>query len=293
MRLCVAAGVGVVLLALWPMGVLQSLVHTLVIILAGLLGIVSGVVLYLSYGKQRVVRTPTISPRTEQVSRHLAKLTTNPVQKPYKHRTVISRPIDKTIQEAFDFFIRDFCLSWFRNLGKDEAGFVDLLTEELWEITENVVERLGRVDTVKFLSKDVVDVLCTHFQKLRLADVRNFRESALPFALHPCLANRETERAYLSKYSEVLLLCLLPTRNSRCTGLRCLLKEILAYSVFQPLTDLLCDPDYIYQTLLVQLQAKHALATKHKQGYAYADTYEEFIKMITTCNSVDKLKQVR
>ena len=75
--------------------------------------------------------------------------------------------------------------------------------------------------------------------------------------------------------------------------MRNLLREILAFSVFQPLTDTICDPDYINQTLLVHLEAKEALTAQHKQGYAYAETYEDFIKMINASNSVEALKQIR
>ena len=293
MRIYVFGVVGVCVVFLWQIGVFHFLFSTLINILAALLGIIMGVILYLTSGKQREPLAPKASVKVGEVSQYLAKLTTCEVHKPYKHKTVISRPIDTTIQEVFDLFIRDFCLSWFRDLGKDEAAFRDLLTEELWETTRNIVVRLKCVDTVKFLSQDVVNILTTHFQNLRLADTRNFSDSAVSFALHSCLRSRTKELDYLKKASEVLLYCLLPQRNSRCAGLRYLLKEILAYSVFQPLADMICDPDYIYQTLLIQLESKEALAAKHKQGYAYAETYEEFIKMISTRTSVEALKQIR
>ena len=293
MRIYVLGFAGVFIVILWQVGVFQIIFSTFINILAALLGIIMGIILYLSSGKQRQPTTPKVSEKVLEVSQYLAKLTTSEVHKPYKHKTVISRPIDKTVQEVFDLFIRDFCLSWFRGLGKDEAAFRDLVTEECWEITRTVVERLKCVDTVKFLSEDVVNILTTHFQNLRLADTRTFSDSAVPFALHSCLSSRNKELDYLKKASEVLLYCLLPHRNSKCAGLRYLLKEILAYSVFQPLADMICDPDYIYQTLLIQLEAKEALTVKHKQGYAYAETYEEFIKMISTQSSVEALKQIR
>ena len=293
MQISVVAGCVVLFALLWQVGFLQGLVSTLWNCLVALLGIFSGVMLYLLSGKQRIPPTPTPSKKVETVGRFLAKLNRNQTHKPYKHKTVVSRPVDKTIQEVFDLFIRDFCLSWFRDLGKDEAAFVDLLTEELWVVTANVVDRLKCMDTVKFLSSDVVEILSRHFQQLRLADTRTFSDNALPFVLHPCLKSRAEELDYLRKASEVLLYCVLPPKNSRCSTMRCLLREILACSVFQPLADMLCDPDYINQTLLVHLEAKEALAAQHKQGYAYAETYEDFIKMINTSNSVEALKQIR
>lgn len=281
------------LAVLWQVGFLQALFSALWNCFVAVLGIFSGIMLYLLSGKQRIPPTPKLSKKVETVSRFLARLTETQSHLPYKHKTLVSRPVDKTIQEVFDLFIRDFCLSWFRDLGKDETAFVDLLTEELWIITSNVVERLKGVDTVKFLSNDVVEILSKHFQQLRLADTRNFSDNALPFVLHPCLKSREDELNYLRKASEVLLYCLLPPKNSRCTAMRYLLREILAFSVFQPLADMICDPDYINQTLLVHLEAKEALTAQHKQGYAYAETYEDFIKMINGSNSVEALKQIR
>ena len=284
---------GAVAVVLWQVGVFHTLFSTLVNFLAALLGIIMGIIICLCSGKQREPPTPKPSAKIREVSQYLAKLTTNEIHKPYKHKTVISRPIDKAVQEVFDLFVRDFCLLWFRDLGKDEAAFVDLITEECWTLTRNVVERLKSVDTVKFLSQDVVNILTTHFQNLRLADTRNISDTPIPFSLHSCLRTRTAELEYLTKASEVLLYCFLPRRNAACAGLRYLLRELLAYSVFQPLADMICDPDYIYQTLLLQLEAKEALTAKHKQGYAYAETYEEFIKMISTRNSVEDLKQIR
>lgn len=291
MQIYLVAGCVLLLALLWQVGFLQGLLSTIWIGFVALLGISSGVMLCLLSGKQRIPPKPIPSTRVETVSRFLAELTQTHL--PYKHKTLVSRPVDKTIQEVFDLFIRDFCLSWYRGLGKDETAFVDLLTEELWIITANIVERLKGMDTVKFLSNDVVEILSRHFQQLRLADTRNFSDNALPFVLHPCLKSREEELDYLRKASEVLLCCLLPAKNFRCTMMRNLLREILAFSVFQPLTDTICDPDYINQTLLVHLEAKEALTAQHKQGYAYAETYEDFIKMINASNSVEALKQIR
>ncbi|XP_028515309.1 sorting nexin-25 [Exaiptasia diaphana] len=292
-RLFVFGGAGILFVLLWQMGIFHALFSTLLYVLSSILGILTGITLYLSFGKQRRPPTPKLPTKYHAVSKYLEKKTQNAIQTTYKHNSVISRSVDKSIQEVFDFFIRDFCLSWFRVLGKDEAAFVDLMTEELWVVTTNVVERLKNVDTVKFLSSDVVDILTTHFQNLRLADNRVASETPAPFILHPCLYNKQSEIDHIRKACEVLLHCLLPEQNSNCKGMRLLLREILTFSVFQPLAEMICDPDYINQTLLIHLEAKEAIAAKHKPRYAYAETYEDFIRMINTCNSVETLKQMR
>jgi sorting nexin-25 len=293
MRLYVLGALGLVFILFLQLGIFRALFSTLLNVCASLLGILTGIVLYLSFGKHKVTQTPKLPSKFRAISRFLEKKTLNAVQRPYKHKTVISRSVDKSIQEVFDFFIRDFCLSWFRVLGKDEAAFLDLMTEELWDVTANVVERLKNVDTVRFLSSDVVEILTTHFQNLRLADNRNTTETPVPFVLHPCLSSKTAELDYTRKICDVLLHCLLPEQNSNCPGMRCLLREVLTFSVFQPLAEMICDPDYINQTLLIHLEAKEELAAKHKPRYAYAETYEDFIRMINTCNSVETLKQMR
>ncbi|XP_032234354.2 sorting nexin-25 [Nematostella vectensis] len=297
MRFEVLAAGGLTIVLLWQLGVFHAIFRavfsTILNVIASLLGILTGLSLYLGSGKHREPKNPKQSEKVRRISRVLEQKTVNSTQRPYKHKTLVSRSIDQSIQEVFDFFVRDFCLSWFRVLGKDEAAFVDLMTEELWAITSNVVERLKNVDKVNFLSSDLVDILTNHFQSLRLADQRNSPETAEAFVLHHCLTSKKAELDYLRKISDVILYCFLSERNSQCPEMRVLLREILAYSVFQPLADMLCDPDYINQTVLIYLEAKETLTAKHKPRYAYAETYEDFIRMINTCNSVEELKQIR
>ena len=93
--------------------------------------------------------------------------------------------------------------------------------------------------------------------------------------------------------TEAILYALLSPANANSAPLRYLLKEILAYTVFQPLFEMICDPDYINQTLLLYLESKEKLSESHKKDYAYAETYEEFIRLINTSQDIEAVKQLR
>lgn len=267
--------------------------QALKIVLAAVVGIACGLTLALRNSKLRKPRVPEKPPIVREMSEFLAKVTTTQFHKPYEHTTVVSSTIDKEIQEIFDLFIRDFCLAWFRDLGKDEHAFKETLNKEMWEITKSLATKIRQVDIVKFLSSDIVNLLCNHFQELRLSDHRRFPENATPFILHSCLSSPHGELEYLRAASEAILYALLSSQNSNSSPLRYLLREILAYTVFQPMFEVICDPDSINQTLLSYLESKEKLSESHKKDYAYAETYEEFIRLINTSQDIEVVKQLR
>ena len=72
-----------------------------------------------------------------------------------------------------------------------------------------------------------------------------------------------------------------------------MLREIVAGSIFLSTAESICDPDYINQTLVIYLEDREKISETRKQKYAYAETYEDFIKMINTTTDVETLKQIR
>lgn len=267
--------------------------QTVRIVLAAFGGIAFGFTLVLRNSKLRKPRVPERPENMRKMAEFLAKVAETQFHKPYEHTAVVSSTIDKEIQEIFDLFIRDFCLSWFRDLGKDEHAFKETLAKEMWDITQSLVTKIRQVDIVKFLSSDVVQLLCDHFQELRLSNQRRFPETAKPFLLHSCLSSPHEELDYLRTVSEAILYSLLSTKNSNSSPLRYLLREILAYTVFQPMFEMICDPDYINQTMLAYLESKERLSESHKKDYAYAETYEEFIRLINMSQDIEAVKQLR
>ena len=274
-------------------GILQFILSWIFVIVVFLMSVVSGVSVVLLHGKHRVPPTPRPSREQLLVKRTLEIMTKEYNRHYYSPRTVISRQMDKSLQEVIDLVIRDFCLSWFRDIGKDEMAFVEILNKEFWSIIENVVERLKNVDLVNFLANDVVNRLTTHFQDLRLSDARIMSGQTAPFLLHPALKDKVCELGFLRSAADSLLYCVLPPTDAHCTALRYILREIVVNYIFLPTAESVCDPDYLNQTVVMYLEDREKITATNKRQYAYAETYEDFVKLINTTVDVETLKQIR
>lgn len=73
---------------------------------------------------------------------------------------------------VFDYTYRDYILSWYGNLSRDEGKLYHLLLEDFWEIVRQLHHRLSHVDVVKVFCNDVVRALFTHFCDLKAATAR-------------------------------------------------------------------------------------------------------------------------
>ncbi|XP_040499327.1 sorting nexin-25 isoform X2 [Ursus maritimus] len=207
-------------------------------------------------------------------------------------RVVISHNMDKALKEVFDYSYRDYVLSWYGNLSRDEGQLYHLLLEDFWEIARQLRHRLSHVDVVKVVCNDVVRTLLTHFCDLKAANARH-EEQPRPFVLHTCLRNSYDEVRFLQMCSRVLVFCLLPSKDVQSLSLRIMLAEILTTKVLKPVVELLSNPDYINQMLLAQLERREQMNEHHKRAYTYAPSYEEFIKLINSNSDVEFLKQLR
>ncbi|KAM6149879.1 sorting nexin-25 isoform 2-T2 [Erethizon dorsatum] len=207
-------------------------------------------------------------------------------------RVVISHNMDKALKEVFDYSYRDYVLSWYRNLSKDEGQLYHLLLEDFWEIVKQLHHRMSHVDVVKVVCNEVVRALLTHFCDLKAANPRH-EEQPRPFVLHACLRNSEDELRFLQMCSQVLVFCLLPSKDVQSLSLRIMLAEILTTKVLKTVVEFLSNPDYINEMLLSQLEYREQMNEHHKRAYTYAPSYEEFIKLISSSSDVEFLKQLR
>ena len=287
--------VTVLLAVSYTSGFLQLLVAWLLYTLIILLSIVSGLAIVLCHGNHRQPPAPRPIPEQQTLNQFMEKMTKSFNKHYYTSRLVISKDLDKSIQEVIDLVIRDFCLSWFRDVGKDETAFVEILNKEFWTIIENLRERLHRVDTLNFLCNELIVILYKHCHDLKLSDAGKYPGQTTPFLLHPCLKEKNSEIKYLRTIAEAFILCLLPSNDSQCMPMRYILREIIAGSLLLVIAESCCDPDYINQTLVYYLEDKVKITgtQKQKQKYAYAETYEDFIKMINTTTDIETLKQLR
>ncbi|KAI4904914.1 hypothetical protein NFI96_033161 [Prochilodus magdalenae] len=241
-------------------------------------------------------------------------------------RVVVSHNMDKALKEVFDYCYRDYILSWYAPLSRDEGQLYQMLSEDFWEMIKQLRGRLSEVDVVNVVCNDTVKTLHGHFCDLKAANARQ-EESPRPLPLHPCLRSPEDELQFLRCCSRLLVMCVLPARDARCRSLRLVLVEVIAtkatlslYSLFcgfihkvpvadlpilvfcgkcqssstvlamlKPLVEVLSDPDYINQMLLALLEHRE----QHKKAYIYADSYEDFFKLISNSTDIDFLKQLR
>uniref|UniRef100_A0A8C8SH08 Sorting nexin 25 n=1 Tax=Pelusios castaneus TaxID=367368 RepID=A0A8C8SH08_9SAUR len=193
---------------------------------------------------------------------------------------------------VFDYSYRDYILSWYGHLSRDEGQLYHLLSEDFWEIAKQLRQRLSHTDVVTVVCNDVVKALLTHFCDLKAANARQ-EEQPRPFLLHPCLRNSDEEVRFLQSCSQILVYCLLPSKDAQSLSLRIVLADILAKKVLKPMVELLSDPDYINQMLLSQMEYREQVNEHHKKAYTYAPSYEEFIKLINSNADVEFLKQLR
>ncbi|KAH0500098.1 Sorting nexin-25 [Microtus ochrogaster] len=100
-------------------------------------------------------------------------------------RVVIFHTIDRVLKDVFDYSYRDYILSWYGSLSRDEGQLYHLLLEDFWEIAKQIRHRPSHVDVLKVCS-DVVKALLTCFCDLEAANARH-EERLRPFVLHACL----------------------------------------------------------------------------------------------------------
>ncbi|KAK6494202.1 sorting nexin-25-like [Huso huso] len=234
-------------------------------------------------------KTQTLELLFIKIMRHLS----GPVLESQQlRRVVISHNVDKALKEVFDYSYRDYVLSWYVGLSKDEGQLYHMLSEDFWEVAKQLRNRLSHIDVVRVVCIDTVKMLHTHFYDLKAANTRQEEPPKL-FQLHPCLNSPEEELRFLRSCSRLLMLYLLPTKDVRSRSLRVVLAEVFATKVLKQLVEVLSDPDYINRMLLAQLELREQVNEHHKKAYTYAPSYEEFIKLISGSSDVEFLKQLR
>ncbi|XP_078418345.1 sorting nexin-25 [Cetorhinus maximus] len=234
------------------------------------------------------------SPGAPQLLRQITgRLSGNSSESVQTRRVVLSHNMDKALKEVFDYSYRDYILSWYVKISKDEGHLYHMLSEDFWEMAKQLRVRLSNIDIVKVVCNDVVRTVLTHFCDLKAANTRQEEQQPKPFPLHPCLKSFEDEDQFLRTCSRVLVLCLLNTKDVASHSLKIVLAEILAMKVLKPMVELLSDPDYINRMLLTQMEHREQANEHHKKAYTYAPSYEEFIKLINSSCDVEFLKQLR
>lgn len=164
-----------------------------------------------------------------------------------------------------------------------------MFRNEFWEIIANILLRIRSIDFVKFFTANIVNRCLKHFQKITIC---LSQKESQTYGLSSHLDN-DKEIEFLRKLSDFLLTILLPKHYSECKPLRDLLREILSVQIFLNGINLICDSHYLNQKLLDYLKWQKKELERHQKTYAYAETYEDFIKMINHCCHIEDLKRIR
>ncbi|XP_077984333.1 sorting nexin-25-like [Glandiceps talaboti] len=278
---------------LYQLGILVAVFYLVLYLTVGSLGLAVGFLFVVTSGDK-------IRPKpqeTETVANQLlTKMAENLAREsqPGPRRVVISKNMDEAIKEVFDLVIQHYVLTWYKDLTMDTSNFIAVVEDDMWESIEKLMHRFAKVDLVRFITKDIVNKLHTHFQDLKQSSPsKDPDDITKAFLLHPCLNSEDAELEFLRKAADVLIWTMTPKSVGKCTIVRHLVREIITCQVMKPCVDMICDPDYINQTILGHLEYREQLAEKHKRTYAYAASYEDFIQLIHDCHDIEVLKQIR
>ena len=167
--------------------------------------------------------------------------------------------------------------------------------------TDSIITIFVQVDHVKFLAIDIVRKVTDHFEKIRVVRENNSSSSSnspkkqqLPtFPVSPHLMSQEREIEYLIKVSETLILFLCPKSYGTCLPARHLLRELLARQVLAPAINLVTSPEFINSKVLAYIQKNQTVREMSVKTYQYAESFEDFVSMISSTNDTNELKQIR
>ncbi|XP_072942147.1 sorting nexin-25 [Epargyreus clarus] len=206
---------------------------------------------------------------------------------------IFGRTVDSQLQQLIDYFLRDFVAKWLKELCHKPEPVIDKFKEHIWGAIQNLYERLNHVDAEKLLASDVVSRITNHFERIRLAHACALELRSQPiYAIPSHLTSLEAELHYLRQISELIIMFLMP-RCYSLTPSSHLIREILACKILQPAINLITEPDYINQKILQYLEAQKEVDAMHVRTHEYAKTFEDYIRLINSCNNVDTLKRLR
>lgn len=73
---------------------------------------------------------------------------------------------------VFDYAYRDYILSWYIPLSRDEGQLYAMLSEDWWQMIGQLRSRLADIDLVNVVCYDSIRILHTHFTDLKTASAR-------------------------------------------------------------------------------------------------------------------------
>ncbi|KAF7998611.1 hypothetical protein HCN44_011019 [Aphidius gifuensis] len=212
--------------------------------------------------------------------------------KPLKYPMILSRPVDAALQNLLELAFRDFINTWLNDLALYPEEITEKIKQDIWGSLESLYERFSRIDLTKLIACSIVNKVIFHFEKIRLAQSTAGEGDNPNFILSSHLTSKEKELNFLRKVSEVFVLFFLP-RSYSLSPTKYLLREIIACKILKPAIDLITDPDYINQKILVYIEQQKLTAAMHRKTYEYAESFEDFVRTIKNTNDIEILKHIK
>lgn len=204
--------------------------------------------------------------------------TTVLVRKSASEDVWVPSDIDEALERLYERIVREFVESWYTEVSPEcDEEFLQEIRHLLKDATENIINRVAKVDLTRFILSDVIPValqhldtylwVCQHHQLQNLnhkktvcpshqssiqADGRkcscHLHKTWVEFAgtsVQPVLLSRKAEAEYLETLSAKLLPLVLTKKVSQSRLGGTLGSAALAGIIFQPLLDLLTSPKTI------------------------------------------------
>ncbi|XP_012279765.1 sorting nexin-25 [Orussus abietinus] len=209
-----------------------------------------------------------------------------------RYPVIFTRLVDGALQNLLDLIFRDFVGFWLDDLAFDPKQIIDNMKQDIWGAIQSLHERLSRVDHAKLVACSIVNKVTFHFEKIRIAQAAVSEGEDPVFILSAHLMSSTAELEYLRKVSELCIMFFLPRSYSLSLS-KFLLREVIACKILKPAIDLITDPDYINQKILLYIEQQQLTEAMHRKTYEYAESFEDFICMIRSSKDLEVLKHIR
>ena len=212
---------------------------------------------------------------------------------PAKSTSKRSELVHKEAQKFIQLIIRDFIVSWYKQISENpefpqetvcllehlandlqaRVSTVDIRSTilSLLPLLDPYLTALNEVGYVNERGKSTFDV--THTYCLMLFEKK-------PHLVHPALKNSQTEIEHLQRLVDTFISSsnVIPSNYKQCDIAVQFIREILVYRVFQPLFDLVCEPEFLLKGIplllakasdekirqvMLEIEAENLILDKH------------------------------
>ena len=191
--------------------------------------------------------------------------TLNYVPRERRPNRSVSVCLRKETELLIDLIVRDFVMTWYEWISTDQ-----FVPDEVAAILHSVVERahgmFQHVDQNKVFEQVIllgrVHITCYQYA---LANVDRM-EKAVDYhqevaklycqqfhSVVPNQADMDCEPEFLRHVTDLLLGLVLPMSDARCEPARQLLGDVLGVNIMQRVVDLIVDPDWINEVIIIAL----------------------------------------